>query len=195
MLLCMIQSSVRYPLPSTLPALLQCCCTPIAQYTTPLPTPLLYAHTPYNIGNGNIVYRPSGAVAHTTHARLRDSVVSSRCHTYIPIHRRWIPLPLITFSDQWYGPQSFTQRTWVRLPVLSHSHRRVLTHSLSVCLQDSKNARELSRILADAGQEVPERLSSIAGKGFGGRSHHGGRNSNSKKSWGNINDGWDNECG
>ena len=33
----------------------------------------------------------------------------------------------LTFSDQWYGPQSFTQRTWVRLPVLSHSHRQVLT--------------------------------------------------------------------
>jgi len=31
----------------------------------------------------------------------------------------------LTFSDKWYIPQSCTQRMWVRLPVLSHSHCRV----------------------------------------------------------------------
>jgi len=42
-LLCTIQSSVCCPLPPVLPALLQYYCTPIAQYTPPPPTPLLYA--------------------------------------------------------------------------------------------------------------------------------------------------------
>jgi len=49
-------------------------------------------------------------------------VVSSRCHTYIPIYRRWIPsttyigdgfpVPLITavfLEDPWFGLQSFSQ--------------------------------------------------------------------------------------
>jgi len=37
----------------------------------------------------------------------------------------------LIFSDQWYGPQSVTQRTRVRLSVLSHSHRQVLDTYLS----------------------------------------------------------------
>jgi len=51
------------------------------------------------------------------------------CHTYPDIsamdfsttHHSW------PFQMSGYCPQSCTQRTWVRLPVLSHSHRRVLT--------------------------------------------------------------------
>ena len=35
-------------------------------------------------------------------------------------------LSQLTFSDQWYGPQTCHERTWVRLPVLSHFHRRWL---------------------------------------------------------------------
>jgi len=46
----------------------------------------------------------------------------------------------LTFSDQWYqywwyGPQSYTRRTWVRLPVLSHySHIRASTVFVCVLL-------------------------------------------------------------
>jgi len=36
-------------------------------------------------------------------------------------------LPQLDLIDPWFGPQSLTPRSWVRLPVLSHSHRRVLT--------------------------------------------------------------------
>jgi len=43
MLLCTIQSSVHWPLPPALPALLQYRCTSIAQYTTPSQPPVLYA--------------------------------------------------------------------------------------------------------------------------------------------------------
>ena len=42
----------------TLPTLLHYCGRAIAQYTTPLRPPCVY-HAPYNIGNGNIVLRPS----------------------------------------------------------------------------------------------------------------------------------------
>ena len=42
---------------------------------------------------------------------------------------------------------------------------------------DSKHARELVRILTDAGQAISPELADLAQKGFGGgRSHHGGRN-------------------
>ena len=27
--------------------------------------------------------------------------------------------------DQWFGPQSFTQMSWVRLPVLPHSPKKI----------------------------------------------------------------------
>ena len=58
--LCTNQSSVHPPRPPALPTLLQYYDTINKQYKTPLGLPCVY-YTPYNIGNHNIVYRPSNA--------------------------------------------------------------------------------------------------------------------------------------
>jgi len=47
------------PPPLANPTLLQYYCTTIAQYTPPPTDPFCVCHTPYSIGNGNIVQRPS----------------------------------------------------------------------------------------------------------------------------------------
>jgi len=49
------ESTIPLFLLPALPSLVQYYCTPIAQYTTPPPTPLCVCHTTYNIGHGNIV--------------------------------------------------------------------------------------------------------------------------------------------
>jgi len=48
-------------------------------------------------------------------------------YSYSP---RRVPLIKADRLDQWFGPQPFTQRSWVRLPALSHPHWRVLTGNL-----------------------------------------------------------------
>jgi len=53
--LCTNQSAFHSSGPSALPTLLQYYCMPIAQYTTPSPDLPFVCHTPYNIGNNNIV--------------------------------------------------------------------------------------------------------------------------------------------
>ena len=54
--LCTSQSSFHSSGAPALPTLLQYYCTAIGQYTTPLDLPLV-CHTPYNVGNNNIVQR------------------------------------------------------------------------------------------------------------------------------------------
>jgi len=56
--LCTNQSSFHSSGPPALPTLLQSYCTVIGQYTRPPPDPSFVCHTPYNIGNSNIVYSP-----------------------------------------------------------------------------------------------------------------------------------------
>ena len=53
------------PLPAT-PILLQYYCMTFAQYAPPNRPPPLACHTPYTIGDGNIVKRPNTNTSHTT---------------------------------------------------------------------------------------------------------------------------------
>jgi len=54
-LLCTNQPSFHFPRPPALPTLVQDYCTTIGQYTTPPSDLPCVCHTPYNIGNNNLV--------------------------------------------------------------------------------------------------------------------------------------------
>jgi len=43
--------------------------------------------------------------------------------------------------DQWFGPQSVSEQSLIRLPVLSHPHRRVLTLSLPIQCRPARVAQ------------------------------------------------------
>jgi len=60
------------PPPPAKPTLLHNYCTTTAQYTPPPHRLFLLCNTPYNIGDGNIVQRPSGAAGLTSHSVSAD---------------------------------------------------------------------------------------------------------------------------
>jgi len=56
---CTNKSSFHSAGPPALPTLLQFYCTTVGQYTTPPHPPFSMCHTPYNIGNNNVLWRPT----------------------------------------------------------------------------------------------------------------------------------------
>ena len=85
------QPSFHSPRPPAFPTLVQYYCTTIGQYTNPPSDLPFVSHTPYNIGNNNIVQRPS-------HQLLRIQPSSLFVYRYEINHRPHPPLACTRYS-------------------------------------------------------------------------------------------------